>query len=119
MYGWLPVRLREVVCEFLEVVSGHEPYLSAVVPSPVPLGVRGRSLDDLQTVTFLERQLLLVVGRERVQRHLERNRRSSHHLLGDYKRQCINHYRQQLASLFKLVVFFSSSVSKVSFKVFV
>lgn len=70
MVAGVPVGLREVVGELLQVVPGHEPHVPARVPGAVPLGVGGRPLDDLEAVSLLERQLLLVVGRERVQRHL-------------------------------------------------
>lgn len=65
-----PVWRGEVVSEFLQIVPGHEADMSARVPGAVPLGVGGRALDDLEPVSLLERQLLLVVRRERVQRHL-------------------------------------------------
>ncbi|CAH0700275.1 unnamed protein product [Spodoptera exigua] len=54
--------------------------MAAGVARAVPLGVGGGALDDLQPVSFLERQLLLVVRRERVQRHL-RGRHYVEHIL--------------------------------------
>lgn len=65
----LAVRLRQVLAELLEIIPRHQSNLSLAVSRLVPLRIRWRTVEYLKTVALFERQLLIVVGRKRVEGH--------------------------------------------------
>lgn len=65
----LAVRLRQVLAELLEIIARHQTDLSLTVPRFVPFRIRRWTVEDLEAIALLERQLLIIVRRERIESH--------------------------------------------------